>query len=537
MKDIIIRRSKQGLGLALALWNLGLANPGLLRAQNDEPAATPAANDAAAAATTETMESPAETTAVVTEEESNPGRHRHRPSRDVVFALGHDVEVKPGETVDTVVVIGGSARIRGHVNDTAVAIFGNLEIDGEIGDTAVTVMGNLKAGQEAKIHGAVVTVGGRADIDPGATLDEHPQVVDFPNWVKQWFRHCVLMARPLAPQVGWVWGVAGVFFLMYLLTAALFPRPVQACVTELTDRPATTFLLGILAHLLVPLILLILAATGLGLVVVPFLLAALFFGALIGKVAIVEGLGIKVGRLFGTELIQKPVIALVLGAVLVALLYLVPVLGLLAFGVISLWGLGAAVTAAFGGLRREMPEKVAPVPPTAPTPTMSNTMAMPVDTATPDSTPSGTTAAAPSMATPVLPPVIVPEALDLPKAGFWERMAAAFLDLILVSILGAIVGGPPFGLVVALAYFAGMWVWKGTTIGGIVLGLKVVRLDGQPVTFAVALVRALAGAFSLVVLFLGILWIAWDKEKQGWHDKIAGTTVLKLPRGTPLVCY
>ena len=81
-----------------------------------------------------------------------------------------------------------------------------------------------------------------------------------------------------------------------------------------------------------------------------------------------------------------------------------------------------------------------------------------------------------------------------------------------------------------------MWAWKGSTIGGIVLGLKVVRMDGQPITFAVALVRALAAAFSILVLFLGFLWIAWDAERQGWHDKIAGTVVLKLPRGTPLVC-
>jgi uncharacterized RDD family membrane protein YckC len=89
---------------------------------------------------------------------------------------------------------------------------------------------------------------------------------------------------------------------------------------------------------------------------------------------------------------------------------------------------------------------------------------------------------------------------------------------------------------VALAYFAGMWTWKGTTVGGIVLGLKIVRFDGQRVEFPVALVRALAAAFSVVVFFLGFLWIAWDFEKQGWHDKIAGTLVLKSPKGMPLVC-
>jgi uncharacterized RDD family membrane protein YckC len=115
-------------------------------------------------------------------------------------------------------------------------------------------------------------------------------------------------------------------------------------------------------------------------------------------------------------------------------------------------------------------------------------------------------------------------------------MGAAFLDVVLVGILGAIVGGPPLGFLVALAYFSGMWAWRGTTVGGIVLKLQVVRTDGQPLTFLAALVRGLAAAFSVVVFFLGFLWIAWDPDKQGWHDKIAGTVVVRLPRPVPLVC-
>ena len=73
-------------------------------------------------------------------------------------------------------------------------------------------------------------------------------------------------------------------------------------------------------------------------------------------------------------------------------------------------------------------------------------------------------------------------------------------------------------------------------MGGIVLNLKVVRYDGRPVDFAVSLVRALGAAFSVVVFFLGFLWIAFDREKQGWHDKIAGTVVVRQSRATPLVC-
>ena len=133
--------------------------------------------------------------------------------------------------------------------------------------------------------------------------------------------------------------------------------------------------------------------------------------------------------------------------------------------------------------------------------------------------------------------------LSLPRAGFWERMGAAFLDIVFVCIVIAVGGrlfehyiNLPFKFVIALAYFAGLWAWKGTTIGGVVLKLQVVRHDGGPLTFLVALVRGLAAAFSAVVFFLGFFWIGWDREKQGWHDKIAGTVVVRLPRSTPLVC-
>ena len=125
-------------------------------------------------------------------------------------------------------------------------------------------------------------------------------------------------------------------------------------------------------------------------------------------------------------------------------------------------------------------------------------------------------------------------------------MGAAFLDLVAVGFitemahiplgfLQAFIGGPPVFFIVALAYFAGLWAWKGTTLGGIVLKLQVVRHDGGPLTFLVALVRGLAAAFSAVVFFLGFFWIGWDRDKQGWHDKIAGTVIVKTPKGMSLI--
>jgi uncharacterized RDD family membrane protein YckC len=473
------------------------------------------------------------------ESSDEPTRKAHR---DAMVLMGSDAVVKKGDTVEAVVVIGGNARIHGRVKDAVVVIGGNIEVDGEIGEAAVAVLGNIKALPGAKL-GEVVTVGGRFDADEGVDFRGKPFEWGWGglgDGLKSWFIHCVLKLRPLAPQVGWVWAIWGTFLLVYMLVALALQRPVEFCVGELARRPATTFLMGLLTKLLVPVIVFILLVTGVGVVVVPFVLAALFFGAIVGKVALLEAVGGGIGRRFGAgDRVQKPLLAFLVGVALLTILYMVPVIGLVAFGIVSVWGLGCAVTATFGSLRREMPEKPRPaLQPAAPAMAGLGTSSGIGETMAAGSVPGVGPQSVPGANPPVGSLAIpLPDVLAYPKASFWERMGAAFLDLMLLGVLSGFVGRAPLSFLIALAYFAGMWTWKGTTIGGIVLGLKVVRHDGQPVSFVVALVRGLAAAFSAMVLFLGFLWIAWDKEKQGWHDKIAGTVVLKLPRGTPLVCF
>ncbi|MEN9402397.1 MAG: hypothetical protein RL091_1100, partial [Verrucomicrobiota bacterium] len=93
-------------------------------------------------------------------------------------------------------------------------------------------------------------------------------------------------------------------------------------------------------------------------------------------------------------------------------------------------------------------------------------------------------------------------------------------------------GSLPFWFAV---YSITMWATKGTTIGGIICGIRVVRLDDRPIDWGVAIVRALGAFLSLAVAGIGFIWVAFDDEKQSWHDKIAGTTIVKVPKGTPLL--
>ena len=128
---------------------------------------------------------------------------------------------------------------------------------------------------------------------------------------------------------------------------------------------------------------------------------------------------------------------------------------------------------------------------------------------------------------------------SFPRAAFRDRLAAFVLDVILVQIAYRVVDdfarldGEAF-FILLLGYHIGFWTWKATTVGGIICQLRVVRVDGAPLTFADALVRGLSSIFSLVVAGLGCLWILKDPDRQAWHDKIAGTYVVKVPKNWPL---
>jgi uncharacterized RDD family membrane protein YckC len=143
----------------------------------------------------------------------------------------------------------------------------------------------------------------------------------------------------------------------------------------------------------------------------------------------------------------------------------------------------------------------------------------------------------------IVPPGVASSAMAttnlafFPRAGFFDRLAAFALDSALIFIGNGILDltrhdSGPFLLL--LAYHIAFWAWKGTTVGGIICQLRVVRVDGSPLRFVDALVRGLASLFSIAVLGLGCFWILRDPENQSWHDKVAGTYVVKVPRNWPL---
>lgn len=131
--------------------------------------------------------------------------------------------------------------------------------------------------------------------------------------------------------------------------------------------------------------------------------------------------------------------------------------------------------------------------------------------------------------------------------GFWARVGASIIDTILVVVIcfplvtwiygrdywssTALVQGPADFLInwvlpaVAVVLF---WIYRQATPGKMAISARIVdaRTGGRP-SNAQLIGRYFAYYLSMLPFFLGFIWVAFDPRKQGWHDKLAGTVVVR----------
>jgi uncharacterized RDD family membrane protein YckC len=147
------------------------------------------------------------------------------------------------------------------------------------------------------------------------------------------------------------------------------------------------------------------------------------------------------------------------------------------------------------------------------------------------------------------------EEQGLEYAGFWVRTGAALIDTLLlmlitlpllISIYGwdyfdadqsRLFAGPADFLVswvlpaIAVITF---WIMKQATPGKMAISAKIVDAEsGKPARSSQLVGRYFAYFVAMLPLGLGIVWVAFDRRKQGWHDKLAGTVVVRQARRGP----
>ena len=116
-------------------------------------------------------------------------------------------------------------------------------------------------------------------------------------------------------------------------------------------------------------------------------------------------------------------------------------------------------------------------------------------------------------------------------AGFWRRFAASFIDGLIIGGIPSLLiknsSGNVLSFLLSLAYSVWMLSNYSSTIGMMVLKIKITKENGKKITYQDAILRYFASILSGIVLLLGYLWMIWDSKKQTWHDKIAKTIVIK----------
>ena len=122
-----------------------------------------------------------------------------------------------------------------------------------------------------------------------------------------------------------------------------------------------------------------------------------------------------------------------------------------------------------------------------------------------------------------------------PRAGFWLRFAGALIDAILLAIVTVplqLAVEPALyyaiSLPIGIAYYTLLEGGaKGQTVGKMAVGVRVYDLaNGGSIGYGRAFIRYIGRIVSSLPLGLGYFWMLWDKEKQTWHDKFAGSVVV-----------
>lgn len=140
------------------------------------------------------------------------------------------------------------------------------------------------------------------------------------------------------------------------------------------------------------------------------------------------------------------------------------------------------------------------------------------------------------------------ETAQVKYVGFWKRLLAFFIDSVILTVAVLLVALPYYGtdyfqlqkegktaafdfvfqFVIPTVVGILFWRFRGATPGKMLVSAKIVDAEtfGPPSTGKL-IGRFFAYFVSIIPVFLGFLWIAFDPRKQGWHDKLAGTVVIE----------
>jgi len=299
----------------------------------------------------------------------------------VVF--GQNVTIEAGEVVEgSLVVFGGNVVVEegGRVRGDAVVFGGAVRVAGKIGGNVVAIGGMIRLESSADVGGDVATAGGNVIREKGARVGgEVLESFDLESFdIGRFFgpqgpRFTVTPPTRGNRLLSWLWRIVrGVITALAvaalgLLVVLLLPEHTRLVSRTVMNSPLPSLGVGVLAAVVFPLLVVLLVITCVGILLTPVVALALVAGALFGWIAIALLIGEKIlEALKVTAGDVTPLVAVVVGSLLLSLLSAVPCLGFLLAIAVWLWGLGAVVLTRFG--TRPYQPAVAPAVPVPVTP-------------------------------------------------------------------------------------------------------------------------------------------------------------------------
>jgi uncharacterized RDD family membrane protein YckC len=446
-------------------------------------------------------------------EDERPAKKKHSHGKGSADAIvtGESYQLKAGETTNgAVVLIGGNGEIDGTVNGDLVLIGSKASVAATVNGDLVTIGSNLTFNPGAVANGDYVSVAsevkGEQELTTNGervTLNTYSPVVPV---VKEALTNIVQL-RSMSPFSIFGWTLAIIMLLVRLLLALIFPKVFVGTEAIMGDRPGPSLLVGLAVILGGAVLSFLLAITVVGIIALPFLALALFILNIFGCASVCYAIGKRIAPQIAEQR-HAAYVWIISGTVVIWVLYCIPIIGFVAAGLVSLLGIGTFAIYLVDRYRSN-----------APRPLLASSAPAPAeDAATPRSSPLA------------LPGVEPSSVIGAPKAHFLPRLFASMIDLAVLYAMLSSVHLTHAIIPAWVLYRFGMFAWKSSTLGQIVLNLQVQKRDGSSLVgdYSGALIRALASLLSLIPLGLGFIWILFNRDLEAWHDKVSETYVVRL---------
>jgi len=278
-----------------------------------------------------------------------------RPAYGLEKKVMGDVVVEEGETVEEISTAWGNVFVKGKVERDVKSGFGDIEIDGPVGGDVEAGSGNVRI--NAPVGGDVEVGHGDVDLQPGAQVagnisrgsgslhrDSEAAVSGVERaGMSPGFDDDDSPLEVFSDVIGWAVMTLGLVAAAVLLAVAA-PRPLRAATRSLEAAPGRSFVLGLGSVPAAVVVSVLLAITGVGVLLLlllwPAYLALLLFGVLVAAYFLGRKVVLATGRYRAGDALAAAV-----GAVLVSVAFQIPFLGGIVFVALALLGTGAAFLA------------------------------------------------------------------------------------------------------------------------------------------------------------------------------------------------